>query len=193
MTEDGKVPHPDITLVECVKDARSAMRWVRGHAGSFHIDPDKIVAAGQSAGGQLALSTAMFDDINEASDDLDISPVPNALLLYSSNVNTVEAWADWLMGDRRKEIWSVSPYHNLKPGLPPAIAFHGTEDCMVDFYIVRLFQEETLRLGNHYELITYEGMGHYFAEGDDTYATYFGEETLECTDKFLVNFGFMGQ
>ena len=104
ITEDGQVPHPEITLVECVKDARSAMRWVRENAASYNIDPDKIIAAGQSAGGQLALSTAMFDKINEASDNLDVSPVPNALLLYSSNVNTMEAWADWLMGDRREEI-----------------------------------------------------------------------------------------
>jgi acetyl esterase len=191
ITGDGNVPNPDITLVECVKDARSAMRWVRENAGSFGIDPDKIIAAGQSAGGQLALSTAMFDKINEASDNLDVSPVPNALLLYSSNVNTMEAWADWLMGERRKEIWSVSPYHNLKPGLPPAIAFHGTKDCMVPIYIINLFKEETTRLGNYYELITYEGRPHYLAEDNNKYATYFDEEILERTDTFLEKFGFM--
>ena len=125
VNEDGTVPHPEITPVESVKDARSAMRWLRENAASFHIDQDKIVAGGQSAGGQLALSTALIDDVNEASDNLDISPVPDALLLYSSNVNTVEAWADRLLGDRRNEIWSISPYHNLKAGLPPAIEFHG--------------------------------------------------------------------
>ena len=40
-------------------------------------------------------------------------------MLYSSNVNTLEAWADRLMGERRGEIWSISPHHNLRPGLPP--------------------------------------------------------------------------
>ena len=189
--EDRKVPHPEITPVECVKDARSAMRWVRENAGSFHIDPDKIIAAGQSAGGQLALSTAMFDDINEASDNTDISPVPAALLLFSSNVNTMEAWCDMLLGDRRKEIWSISPYHNLRSGLPPAIAFHGTADCMVPIYIINLFKEETLRLGNYYELVTYEGREHYLGKGNDKYATYFNEETLDRTDEFLEKFGFM--
>ena len=191
ITGDGQVPHPEITLVECVKDARSAMRWVRENVASYNIDPDKIIAAGQSAGGQLALSTAMFDKINEASDNLDVSPVPYALLLYSSNVNTMEAWADWLMGDRRNEIWSVSPYHNLKSGLPPAIAFHGTEDCMVPSYVVNLFKDETIRLGNYFELITYEGRPHYLAEGNEKYATYFDEEILERTDEFLAKFGLM--
>ena len=189
ITEDGTVPHPDITLVECVKDARSALRWVRENASSFHIDPDKIIAGGQSAGGQLALSTAMFDDINEESDNMDISPVPNALLLFSSNLNTMEAWADWLMGDRRKEIWSVSPYHNLRPGLPPAIEFHGTEDCMVPIYILNLFKEKTISMGNYFEAIVFQGRGHYLAEGNEKYSTYFDEAILEQTDVFLEKFG----
>jgi acetyl esterase len=191
ITEDGTVPHPDITLVECVKDARSAMRWIRENATSFHIDPDKIIAAGQSAGGQLALSTAMFDDINEASDNMTISPVPNALLLFSSNLNTMEAWADWLMGERRNEIWSVSPYHNLRSGLPPAIEFHGTADCMVPFYILNLFKEKTISLGNYFESVVFEGRGHYLGEGDKTYSTYFDEAILEQTDRFLEKFGFI--
>ena len=191
--EDGTVPDPDITLVECVKDARSALRWVRENAASFHIDPDKIIAAGQSAGGQLALSTAMFDDINEKSDNLDISPVPNALLLFSSNLNTIEAWADWLMGERRNEIWSVSPYHNLKPGLPPAIEFHGTEDCMVPIYILNFFKEKTISLGNYFESVVFEGRGHYLGEGNEKYATYFDEAILEQTDQFLEKFGFLNK
>ena len=193
ITEDGTVPHPDITLVECVKDARSALRWVRENAASFHIDPDKIIAAGQSAGGQLALSTAMFDDINEKSDNLDISPVPNALLLFSSNLNTIEAWADWLMGERRNEIWSVSPYHSLRPGLPPAIEFHGTEDCMVPIYILNLFKEKTISLGNYFESVVFEGRGHYLGEGNEKYATYFDEAILEQTDQFLEKFGFLNK
>jgi acetyl esterase/lipase len=174
-----------------VKDARSALRWVRENAASFHIDPDKIIAGGQSAGGQLALSTAMFDDINEKSDNMDISPIPNALLLYSSNLNTIEAWADWLMGERRNEIWSVSPYHNLKPGLPPAIEFHGTEDCMVPIYIQNLFKEKTISMGNYFESIVFEGREHYLGEGNKKYATYFDEEILEQTDRFLEKFGFI--
>ena len=72
------------------------MRWIRGNAALFNIDPGKIVAGGQSAGGQLALSTAMIENVNEASDNLDISPIPNAILLFSSSVNMMEAWADKL-------------------------------------------------------------------------------------------------
>ncbi|MDA0195053.1 MAG: alpha/beta hydrolase [Bacteroidetes bacterium] len=189
--EDNTYPDPDITLVECVKDARSAIRWLRANAEELKIDLDKIVVGGQSAGGQLALSTALIDDVNEETDNLEISPVPNALLLFSSNVNTIEAWIDMIMGDRRNEIWSISPYHNLKPNMPPAIGFRGDVDNQVLPYTVNFFRTKMIELGNYYDLITYKGRGHYLAEGNEKYATYFDEEILERTDDFLVKFGFM--
>jgi acetyl esterase/lipase len=188
---DGTVPHPQITPVESVKDARSALRWVKEMAGQWNIDPEKVVAAGQSAGGQLALSTALLDQINESTDNPYIDPTPCALLLYASNVNTMEAWVDRLLGERREEIWSISPYHNLKPGMPPAIEFHGTADPMVNFWIVEYFREKTLDLGNRFVQVPFEGKGHYLAENDSTYATYFDESVMERTDSFLVDLGLM--
>ncbi|MDO9614640.1 MAG: alpha/beta hydrolase fold domain-containing protein, partial [Bacteroidota bacterium] len=95
--ENGVVPHKTIGPIESVMDARSAIRWVRENAGKFHVDKSKIVAAGQSAGGQLALATAMIDEYNESTDDPKISSCPNAILLFSACVNTVEAWCDRLL------------------------------------------------------------------------------------------------
>ena len=187
---DGSYPHPDITPVESTKDARSAIRWLRENAGLLHINPEKIVAGGQSAGGQLALATALLDSVNEISDNLDISPVPNALLLFSSNVNTLEPWIDMLLGERSNEIWSISPYHNLKNSMPPAIAFHGEEDNQVLPYIIGMFKNKMFELGNYYELYTYPGRKHYLGEGNEKYARYFDEEILEKTDVFLEKYGF---
>jgi len=188
---DGTYPHPDITLVESVKDARSAIRWVRANAAALGIDPHKIVVAGQSAGGQLAWSTALCDTINEAGDDPAISPRPDALLLYSGTCNTMEFWADLIMDKRRTEIWSVSPYHNLKRGLPPALAFHGNKDGMVPYFSVQLFAAKMRELGNPFELVTLEGRDHYLGEGNEKYARYFDEAILERTDAFLRQIGFM--
>ena len=187
---DGSYPHPDISPIESVKDARSAIRWLRSNADSLGIDPDKIVVGGQSAGGQLALSTALLDSINESTDDLAINPAPNALLLFSSNVNTLEPWIDNLLGDRNQEIWSISPYHNLKKSMPPVIAFHGEEDDQVLPYIVRMFKQKMDELGNYYDLHWYPGRKHYLGEGNEKYANYFDEEILKLTDDFLEKFGF---
>jgi acetyl esterase len=147
--------------------------------------------SGQSAGGQLAWGTALFDGVNEPGDDLAVSPRPDALLLYSSNYNTMEVWADLIMGPRRTEIWSVSPYHNLKAGLPPALAFHGTKDSQVPFYSVQLFATRTRELGNRFDLVTFEGSDHYLGEGHPEYARYFNEAILERSDAFLRELGFM--
>jgi acetyl esterase len=186
---DGSYPHPDITPVESVKDARSAIRWLRENASQFNVNPDKIVVGGQSAGGQLALSTALCDPVNESTDNLAISPAPNALLLFSSNVNTMEAWIDMLMGERRTEIWSISPHHNLKKNMPPVIAFRGDMDDQVMPYISRMFKTRMAELGNYYEEYVYPGRKHYLGEGNDKYARYFDEEILEKTDAFLHKFG----
>lgn len=186
---DGTYPHSEISPIESVKDARSAIRWLRAHADSLKIDPNKIVVGGQSAGGQLALATALMDAINESTDNFDISPAPNALLLFSSNVNTLEPWIDMLLGDRSNEIWSISPYHNLKRSMPPAIAFHGEEDNQVLPYIVGMFKTRMDELGNYYDLHWYPGRKHYLGEGNEKYARYFDEDILELTDAFLEKFG----
>ena len=189
--DDGTHPNPDISPIESVKDARSAIRWIRENAKSLRIDKDKIVVAGQSAGGQLSLSTALMDHVNEETDNLSISPNPNAMLLYSSSVNMMEAWGEWHMGDRREQIWSISPFHNLKKHMPPTIAFHGEEDCMVPFWVIQRFEEKMLELGNQYELISYQGRKHYLGKGNEKYATYFDEEIMERTDEFLEQRGFI--
>lgn len=73
----------DATPFESLKDAKSAIRYVRTNAEKFQVDPDQIIASGDSAGGHLAAATALADGYNETSDDLSISCVPNALVLYN--------------------------------------------------------------------------------------------------------------
>lgn len=183
--ENGVTPHKTISPIECVMDARSAMRWVRANAAKFHIDPGKIVTAGQSAGGHLALSTAMIDEYNEKSDDLMISCRPDAILLFSACVNTVEGWCDRLLADRRTKIWSISPAHNVKSGLPPMIEFHGIDDEQVPKWTVQFFAGDMKTVGNYFEQHMYEGRKHYLGEGNPKYSRYYDDEILKLTDDFL--------
>ena len=37
-----------------IQDCKAAVRWLRAHATEYNLDPDRIAAAGESAGGQLA-------------------------------------------------------------------------------------------------------------------------------------------
>lgn len=189
--ENGVTPNKMISPIESVMDAKSAMRWVREKAEKFHIDRNKIVAAGQSAGGHLALCTAMIDDYSEKSDNLSISCRPDAILLFSACINAVEGWCDRLLADRRNKIWSLSPAHNIKRGMPPMIEFHGMYDEQVPVWTVQIFESAMKKEDNYFELHTYERIRHYLGEGNPKYSRYFDDEILKVADDFLRKFNFL--
>jgi len=65
-----------VQVVECVKDAKAAIAWVRENAQRLGIDPDKIAASGGSAGGHLAACTGTISGFG--SDER-----PNAMILFN--------------------------------------------------------------------------------------------------------------
>jgi acetyl esterase/lipase len=54
---------PDNTFPATIGDTKSAVRWVRAHAKEFALDPARIGAIGQSAGGHLAVMLAVSADV----------------------------------------------------------------------------------------------------------------------------------
>ena len=44
-----------------IDDAQAAVRWVRSHAGEYGVDPSRIAALGESAGGHLTAMLATLD------------------------------------------------------------------------------------------------------------------------------------
>jgi acetyl esterase/lipase len=161
-----------------VKDVRSAVRYVKAHAGELGIDPGKVIVSGGSAGGHLAASTAMFD-VNEDSDDLKISPTPNALILLFPVIDTSkDGYGNAKIGDRWKEL---SPAHNVRAGLPPTLTFHGTGDITTPFKGAQIFHDAMLKAGNRSELVVNEGGVHgYLMRTQPLF-----EECLAKSDAFL--------
>src|SRR5262249_38778427 len=48
-----------------IYDCKAAIRWIRGHAKQYNLDPDKIAITGNSAGGHLASLLGTSGDIKE--------------------------------------------------------------------------------------------------------------------------------
>jgi acetyl esterase/lipase len=64
---------PRFTIPEILEDMHRAVRFIRYHAGDYHIDPDRIGIEGGSAGGHLSLmqGTAGADGDPKAKDPVD--------------------------------------------------------------------------------------------------------------------------
>jgi acetyl esterase/lipase len=145
---------------ESLKDAKSAMRFVRAHADEFAIDPERIVASGGSAGGHLAAATAVIEGFNEEGEDLSISCVPNALVLFNPVIdNGPGGYGYERVGETYR---SFSPLHNLHKDAPPTVIFLGTEDQLIPVETVNYYKTVMEKVGSRCELFLYDGKGHGF-------------------------------
>ncbi len=188
-----------VTANLCVEDAKSVVRWIRKHGDRLGIDPNRIAASGGSAGGHLAAATATLAMNDDAKDDLSISARPNALVLFNPALVLSPIPGELELSDARitnlkermgVDLESMSPYHNVKSGMPPTIIFHGTADNTVPYKTVELFREKMKAQGNHCVLIGYDGAGHgFFNYGRDD--NVFFVDTVNKMDAFLVSLGYL--
>jgi acetyl esterase/lipase len=151
------------TPFEAVKDARSAIRWLRQHAATYRIDTNRIVATGNSAGGHLVLATALANKWNESTDNLLYSATPNLLLVnagvYDFITDKNTAWVAKDLKDKNT-VKEISPVHLVRKGLPPMLLIHGTGDQSVPYSTAQAFATASQQAGNDLEFQTLEGAGH---------------------------------
>lgn len=149
------------TPTACVEDGRSAVRYLRAHAGELGIDPGRVVAGGGSAGGHVAAAAALCDDINASDDDQDLSATPAALVLFNPVLDTSRA--SGYGGDRLGEDHlRLSPVHRVHESQPASIVFHGDADTTVPITVARRFAQASAGVEASCELVEYEGQGHGF-------------------------------
>ncbi|MBM3888267.1 MAG: alpha/beta hydrolase [Verrucomicrobia bacterium] len=169
------------TPEKCIEDAKSAVRWLRSHAGELGVDPDKIIASGGSAGGHLAAATALVPGHEAKEDDAKVSCKPNALVLFNPALHFPEFSVKDADGNPLKDFW---PTPFLKKGAPPAILFFGTNDKMVTQG--REYLAKSKELGCRAELYTAEGQGHGFFNRSP-----WTEITARQADLFLASLGYL--
>lgn len=152
------------TPFECVKDGKSAIRWVRAHASEIGIDPDRIVASGGSAGGHVAGCTGVIEGFEEVGEDLKISSEPNLMILFNPVLDTTDKG----YGAKRFKLeqqTDLSLCHQVRPNVVPTIVFHGTADKTVPFENAERFARLMQEAGNECVLVPAEDKGHGFFNG----------------------------
>ncbi len=176
----------ETTPFDCVRDGKSAVRWIRAHAGELGVDPNRIAAGGGSAGGHVAAATATVPGLDDDPDS-SVSCRPNALVLFNPVYdNGPNGYGYDRVADRYREI---SPLHNIKPGMVPAIVFLGTQDKLIPVATGEAFRDAMRRVGSRSELVLFEGMAHgFFNQGRHENVPY--EQTLVRMDRFLDSLGY---
>ena len=156
-----------------VEDCRCALRWVLQHAKEYGVDVNRLVVAGESAGGHLALTTGMLpasaglDRQCPGPDNMKVAAIVNWYGI--SDVNelldgpNMKAYAvAWLgsAADREQIARRVSPLTYVRAGLPPVLTIHGDADPTVPYtQSVRLHKALT-DSGVTNELMTIPGGKH---------------------------------
>ncbi|WP_027086110.1 alpha/beta hydrolase [Cohnella panacarvi] len=168
---------------QAIKDAKSAVRWVRDHCEELGVDPDRIAMCGASAGGYVAVSSIMFDHLDDDADGKRTNTVPNALVVFAAGMDGVDIM-DRLFPDLRDKALAMSPLHQIRRCLPPTLWMCGSSDGI--FEQNRTFVERMIQAGNRIDFIAYEGMEHgFFNYGRHENQYYY--ETRSEMERFLAS------
>ena len=182
------------TPFECVKDGKSAIRWVRQNANELGVDPNRIAASGGSAGGHVAACTGIVEGFDEAGEDTSISSVPNAMILFNPVLDTTAlGYGLSKVGESRQT--DISPCHHVRAGIVPTLVFHGTADKAVPFENAERFTRLMKEAGNVCQLESFEGKGHgcfngiHFRPKTKDLAPY--KRSIKSSVELLTSLGFL--
>lgn len=162
--------------LECVRDARASICFLKENAAKLKIDTGSLVVAGSSAGGQLAAALAMIPGENGSMDCAGSGTFrPDAVILYNPYFKC-EA--------------ELSPPNFITSGLPPVIIFLGDQDRAVAVDEMKSFHQSLIKHRNYSLLYIAKGGKHGFCNGRNPQNPYF-YWSLELADQFLVNQGIL--
>ena len=173
---------------KCVEDARSAVRWLRANATNLGIDPGKVISAGGSAGGHLAFCTSIKQSVDDPGDDLSISPIPQAMVLYNPGLfRSGDVKEHELLGKLPAEkLKAIAPLEHVDKDTPPAYILFGSKDHLKaggDLYL-----KMAKKLGIRAEMFTAEGQSHGFFNTEPWMS-----KTIPVVDDFLVSLGYLNK
>lgn len=204
--EDGSPLPGEAQLADIVADCKAAVRYVRRHARDWNGDPERIVLAGESAGGYLACAVTALRHVEETEADLAVSCVPELLVVYNPITQLMCKWKmrvehatggqaagtpgeEWQARHRRARL--LSPLFHLSEGHPVTLVIHGLDDTVVPPEDSADYAEGLRERGVETGLILLPGSKHAFALTNYTAPDDVVEHTLQLTADFLGTHGFL--
>jgi acetyl esterase len=143
---------PPPTWNQAAQDAACAMAWINAHADEYHVDANRMLLTGQSAGAGLALQVAygLGDGTVKSScggdapqpkavfalyppDDFALGWNMNARLGPASARKFLNAYIGGSPQEFPERYRAVSAIFHVRPGLPPTLIAAGEPDHLVPF------------------------------------------------------------
>jgi acetyl esterase/lipase len=156
-----------------VNDVLKAAQWFQDHAAQYKVDRKRILATGSSAGGHLALMTAMTPasaglgssiKIAAVVDFFGVADVADQLVGPNQRPSAV-AWIPE-QPDRLELARRVSPITHVRKGLPPILVLHGDADMVVPYQQSVALVNALKSASDDAELITVPGGQHGFTSAE---------------------------
>lgn len=160
-------------------DARRAIQFVRSHAADYHIDPERIVVVGFSAGGHLAaLAGTQFVAGNpDAPDPVDrVSSRPDYLVLAYPWIGAITTDTSHLSYCKLFNVMSqcdalrakYDPTHYVTAQTPPTFIYHTFDDRTVPVEQSLAFYQALVQAGvaSEYHVFAHGAHGSGMGNGD---------------------------
>jgi acetyl esterase/lipase len=178
-------------------DSKAAVRWVRGNAAQYHIDPNRIAAAGGSAGGHLVALLGTTADKPAYEGDEGVTGVSSrvaAVAAFNPAVDLVD-FGKRVPADAEKsvtkflaasyqekpQLWKeASPTYQVTARSAPFLFLHGDADTTVPYQQSVQMMEKLKTAGVSAELFTAPGAKHGFFNAPPWY-----EPTLKRMEEFF--------
>ena len=172
LTEYDVAPH---TYPAAVTEVAAVVAHVRANAGKYHVDPNRIVIMGFSAGGHLAGSLGVRWCQPWLSESLGLQPEdirPNGMVLsypvLTGGSFTHEYSMECLTGSKDPAVWAEQSLEDLVTDqTAPAFLWHTFEDAVVPVENSLQFYGALRRHGIASELHIYPNGGHGLALSSD--------------------------
>jgi acetyl esterase/lipase len=143
-----------------IQDCQAAIRWLRGNAKKYNIDPERVGVGGASAGGHLAALVGTsggkraFAAIGEHKDQSDrvqaicdiFGPADFWTVIKQAeedkDVKNIFKWNNGdpyskligaRLGEDKEKCNAVSPVHYVSKESPPFLILHGDRDTLVPY------------------------------------------------------------
>jgi len=150
----------DTSPLASVADGRDAFNWVVKHADELGIDPTRIAVGGSSAGGHVALWTAIEKAPPGSAISLNVKPAAVFLTSAVTDTSPETGYTPSRFGD---DALALSPVHQLDAKMPPIVMFHAAFDDLVHYSTAVALHHKLKATNNACELITVPLGGHGFS------------------------------